>query len=177
MSGDGDPDADADGAATLFTYGAPLVGVLVVAVGIAAAVPGAYALIQADITNCGEPTISVESAEATAERFGGEPPSSLARIEFEALSTAEQSAFEDALDDPLGEADVRGAFPHAETFGDGLLVRYEGEDHYAIVVAENPCFQAAPLQFPLGVFAIALGIVGILTPPAYRRLVALELGE
>ena len=67
--------------------------------------------------------------------------------------------------------------PHRSAFLNGSLVSYEGERYYVAVVAENPCFVAAPLQFPLGVFAIALGIVGILTPPAYRRLVALELGE
>ena len=56
-------DADTGSESALFTYGVPFVGVLVVAVGIAAAVPGAYALIQEDLTPCGSPTIAVESPE------------------------------------------------------------------------------------------------------------------
>jgi len=167
---------DADSESTLFTYGVPFVGVLLVAIGIAAAVPGAYALIQEDLTPCGAPTIAVESPEETDRRFGDDPPATVDRLDFEALAPAERAAFEAALDDPIGEAHVEGSFPHAETFRDGTLVTYEGEHYYATVVAENPCFQAAPLQFPLGVFAIALGVVGILTPPVYRRLVALETG-
>ncbi|MFC7203037.1 hypothetical protein ACFQJC_05900 [Haloferax namakaokahaiae] len=159
---------------TIFTYGAPLVGVLLVAVGIAAAVPGAYALIQTDITSCGTPTIAVESPEETASRFGETPSLQLAQLSFDQLSQAEQAAFVEALTDPLGEARVAGAFPNSPSFVNGTLVTYEGEQYYATVVAENPCFEAAPLQFPLGVFAIALGIVGILTPPGYRKLVELE---
>jgi hypothetical protein len=174
VSADAGPDTDTRSA--LFTYGVPFVGVLLVAVGIAAAVPGAYGLIQEDLTTCGAPTIAVESPEETDRRFGESPPATIDRIAFTALAATEQTAFEAALDDPIGEAHVDGAFPHAETFQHGVLVTYEGEEYYTTVVAQNYCFQAAPLQFPLGVFAIALGIVGILTPPAYRKLVELERG-
>jgi hypothetical protein len=176
MRSDADADADADSESALFTYGVPFVGVLVVAVGIAAAVPGAYALIQEDITTCGAPTVAVESPEETDRRFGDRPPATVDRLDFTALAAAEQAAFEAALDDPIREAHVEGEFPNAEAFRNGTLVAYDGEQYYATVVAENPCFQAPPLQFPLGVFAIALGVVGILTPPAYRKLVALEGG-
>ena len=69
---------------------------------------------------------------------------------------------EAALADPRGEARVDGAFPNAAVFRDGVLVAADGESYYATVVAENPCFEAPPLQFPLGVFAVALGLVGIL---------------
>lgn len=169
-------DADADATSPLFTYGVPFVGVLIVAVGIAAAVPGAYALIQEDLTTCGAPTIAVESPEETADRFGDSPPPTVDRLEFAALAPTEQTAFEAALDDPIGEAHVEGAFPNDGAFRNGAIVAYDGDEYYATVVADNPCFQAAPLQFPLGVFAIALGIVGILTPPAYRKLVELERG-
>jgi hypothetical protein len=158
----------------VFTYGAPLVGVLLVAVGIGAAVPGAYGLIQEDIADCGDPSILVEGPEETRERFGDDPRPGLARLNFEDLSSGEQTAFEEAVDAPVGEAKVRGDFPNEPAFRNGTLVDYEGERYYGTVIAENPCFQAAPLQFPLGVFAIALGIVGILTPPGYRKLVELE---
>jgi hypothetical protein len=169
-------DPDEDATSTLFTYGVPFVGVLLVAIGIAAAVPGAYGLIQEDLTQCGAPTVAVESAEETDRRFGGNPPATVDRLDFAALAPTERAAFEAALDDPIGEAHVEGDFPHYETFRNGTIVAYANEEYYATVVAENPCFVAAPLQFPLGVFAIALGIVGILTPPAYRKLVDLEQG-
>jgi hypothetical protein len=169
------PDApDESDRSILFTYVVPFVGVLLLSVGIAAGVPGVYGIIQEDITTCGAPTVSVETPEETEGRFGDGPDANLARLEFAELSSAEQAAFRDAIDDPVREARVDGAFPHHAEFVNGTLLTYEGERYYVTVVAENPCFEAHPLQFPLGAFATALGVVGILTPPAYRRLVALE---
>jgi hypothetical protein len=170
-------DRDTDGSeatSLLFTYVAPFLGVLLVAVGIGAAVPGGYALIQEDIATCGEPTIAVEGPAETERRFDGTVDPSLPRLAFEELSAAEQEAFREARSDAVGEAHVSGPFPNRPAFLNGTLVIYEGERHYATVVSENPCFDAAPLQFPLGVFAIAFGFVGILTPPLYRWLVELE---
>lgn len=158
----------------LFTYVTPLVGVLLVAIGIAAAVPGAYAMIQSDITVCDTPTISVESPERTQERFDGQPPAGVSSLAFDELSSEEQTAFEAALDDAVGEAHLEGEFPHRPAFQNGTIVEYEGESYYVTVVSENPCFEAAPLQFPLGVFAIAFGTVAILSPPLYRKLVEIE---
>lgn len=169
-----DDDADAtDDTSPLFTYVVPFLGVLLVAVGIGAAVPGGYALIQTEIATCGEPTIAVDGPEATERRFGDGSPS-IPTLAFEDLSTAEREAFREALAAPAGEAHVSGPFPDRPAFVNGTLVAYEGERYYVTVVSENPCFDAAPLQFPLGVFAIALGTLGILTPPLYRRLVELE---
>lgn len=162
------------GDSALFTYGAPFVGVLLVAVGIGAAVPGAYDYIQEDLTECDAPTIAVESPEETREHFGDDPQLNLRRLSFEELSPAEREAFREALNDPQGEAHVTGATPHLPAFQNGTFVTADGQRHYVTVVSENPCFVGAPLQFSLGVFAIALGIVGILTPPGYRKLVALE---
>jgi len=159
----------------LFTYVVPFLGVVLVAVGIAAAVPGAYDLIQEEITTCGAPSIAVESAAATEQRLEGSRVE-LAAFDIDELPPAEQAAVREALVDPVGEAQVTGPFPHEAAFRDGALVTVEGQRHYATVVAENPCFEAAPLQLPLGVFAVALGAVAILAPPAYRRLVALEEG-
>ena len=156
-----------------FTYVAPFVGVLVVAVGIGAAVPGGYALIQKDITTCDTPTIAVEGPEETQQRFDERRPN-LPRLQYENLSEAEQAAFNEALTDPQGEARVAGEFPNGDTIRDGSVIIYEGEEHYATVVAENPCFVAPALQFPLGVFAIIFGVIGILSPPIYRKLVELE---
>mgnify|MGYP000342025169 CR=1 FL=1 len=161
----------------VFTYGAPLVGVLLVAIGIAAAVPGAYGLIQTDIADCGDPSILVETPDVTEQRFGDTPPSTITRLDVRDLSPAERTAFREAIDAPRREAHVRGPFPSYETFRNGTVVTADGQNYYVTVVADHPCFETAPLQFPLGVFAIALGLVGILTPPAYRRLVALETGR
>ncbi|MFC6941838.1 hypothetical protein ACFQE8_17965 [Salinirubellus sp. GCM10025818] len=160
-------------ASILFTYVAPLLGVLLVAVGIGAAVPGGYAIVQEDISTCGQPTIAVEGPEETDRRFADRTPS-IDRLPFEELSTAEREAFVEALSDPVGEAHVRGPFPNHRAFTNGTLITYEGERYFSTVVSENPCYEVAPLQFPLGVFAIGLGTVGILTPPLYRRLVRLE---
>lgn len=162
------------GDSALFTYGAPFIGVLLVAVGIGAAVPGAYGLIQEDISNCGSPTIAVEGAAETADHFGDPPRVNLSERSFESLSRAERRAFREALDDPQGEAHIEGKSPTLSAFRNGTFVRRDGQRHYVVVVSDNPCFLTAPLQFPLGVFAIALGFAGILTPPAYRKLVELE---
>jgi len=165
-------DAD-DENSLVFTYVAPFVGTLLVAVGIAAAVPGAYAMIQTDIATCGQPSVLVESADATEERLG-DGSTGLSRLAFEDLSEGERTAVREALTDPVGEAHVEGPFPHRAQFVNGTIVEYQGQRHYATTVSENPCFDAAPLQFPLGVFAIAFGFVAILSPPLYRRLVRLE---
>ncbi|MFB6206627.1 MAG: hypothetical protein ABEJ05_08905 [Haloglomus sp.] len=168
----GPPDVREDTiGAALFTYGAPFLGVLLVAVGIGGAVPGAYGIIQEDIADCGNPLISVDPVE---KQFQGEPPDVLHRFTVNELAPGERRAFRRALDDPIGEAHVRGDFPHRPSFENGVLIDADGRTYYVIIVANHPCFETAPLQFPLGVFAIALGIVGILTPPGYRRLAALE---
>ncbi|MFC6865418.1 hypothetical protein ACFQGE_18385 [Halomicroarcula sp. GCM10025817] len=166
-------DGDGERESVVFTYVAPFAGVLLVAIGIGAAVPGGYAILEGPVLNCGEPTIAVEGPDATTERFGEEGPN-LRQFQFEDLSPAEQAAFREALTAPRNEAHVSGEFPNAAAFRNGSLVAYEGERHYVTTVSENPCFRAAPLQFPLGVFAIGLGVVMILTPPIYQRLVALD---
>jgi hypothetical protein len=157
-------DAD-DDTSLLFTYVTPFVGVLLIAVGIGGAVPGGYALVQDELRDCDTPTILVEPPE-------GGP--TLPRLSFEELSPAERAAFTEALDAPRREAHVDGAFPNRPAFENGTIVGYEGERYYATIVAENTCFQAPPLGFPLGVFAIALGTVAVLAPPAYRKLIDLE---
>jgi len=157
----------------LFTYIAPFVGVLLVAVGIGGAVPGGYAIIQEDIATCDQPTLAVEGSGETAERFSDTQPQ-LPELAYEELAPAEQDAFREALDDPIGEAYVDGEFPNGPAIRNGSIIVYEGERHYATVVSENPCFIAPELQFPLGVFALIFGLVGILTPPMYRKLAELE---
>jgi hypothetical protein len=164
-----------DESSVFFTYVVPFLGVLLVAVGIGAAVPGGYAIIEGPVLDCGEPTIAVEGAEETAERFGdGRARPQVQRLAFDELSEREQAAFENGLTAPRGEVHVSADAPNLPAFRNGTLVSYQGERYYVVLVSENPCFQAAPLQFPLGVFSIALGVIGILMPPIYRKLVALE---
>ncbi|MFC7137600.1 hypothetical protein [Halobaculum litoreum] len=105
--------SDDESTSTLFTYVAPFVGVLLIAVGIAGAVPGGYALIQDELRDCGEPTIVVESPERTADIVGGEDAPDFRRLAFAELSDAEAAAFEDALTAPRGEAHVEGRSPTA----------------------------------------------------------------
>jgi hypothetical protein len=170
----GPPDAPDSSDSVLFGYVVPFLGVVLVALGIGAAVTGGYAILEARGGSCGEPTIAVTSP-AASERYV-DSPLQLPRLPFESLAPAEQAAFREALADPVGEAEVSGPFPNAGPFTNGTLVAFEGDQYYTTVVAENTCFSAPPLQFPLGLLALGLGTVAILTPPAYRKLVSLETG-
>jgi hypothetical protein len=164
---------ETDETSLLFTYVAPFVGVLLIAIGIGGAVPGGYALIQDELRDCDSPTIVVESPERTAELVENDGPS-LPRLEFEELTDAEREAFREALDAPRREAHIYGAFDNREAFESGVVVTYRGERYYSTIVAENTCYRVPALAFPLGVFAIGLGTVAVLLPPAYRKLVELE---
>jgi hypothetical protein len=44
----------------------------------------------------------------------------------------------------------------------------------ATISSANPCLSVDPLLFPLGVVSILLGVLGILTPPLYRKLLERE---
>lgn len=164
---------DGEDTSLLFTYVTPFVGVLLIAIGIGGAVPGGYALIQDELRDCDSPTILVESSERAAELTDEGSPR-LAQLDFAELSDAEQTAFTEALDAPRHEAHIHGSFPNRPAFANGTIVSYQGERYYSTIVAENTCFRAPPLGFPLGVFAIGLGTVAVLFPPMYRKLVDLE---
>jgi hypothetical protein len=170
---DADADSDSDSDSVLFTYVAPFVGVLLISIGIGGAVPGGYALIQEDLRDCDSPTILVEPPERAAALTDDGGPD-LTRIPFENLTDAEQEAFVAALDAPRREAHIHGSVRNRPAFEEGAIVVFEGAPYYVTIVAENTCFRAPPLGFPLGLFAIGLGTAAVLTPPAYRKLVALE---
>ena len=157
----------------LFIYVAPFIGVILISIGIGGAVPGGYALIQDELRDCDSPTILVESSERAAALVDDDGPM-LARLDFEELSDAEQTAFTEALDAPRHEAHIHGSFPNRPAFENGTVITYQGNRYYSTIVAENTCFRAPALGFPLGVFAIGLGTVAVLFPPAYRKLVELE---
>lgn len=169
--GDTIPFADS----AFLTYAVPFAGSLLIAVGIAAGVVGAYAPLQGDLGLCGDPTISVSTPAETEDLVGDGGPS-FETLGVDDLSPAERRAFEDALADPFGEGHVRGDFPHRAAFERGVLIRSDETLRYATLTAANRCTAVDPLLFPLGVAAILLGVVWILAPPMYRRLATVERG-
>ncbi|WP_136588777.1 hypothetical protein [Salinigranum halophilum] len=164
---------DGEDTSLLFTYVTPFVGVLLIAIGIGGAVPGGYALIQDELRDCDSPTIVVEPPERATELVENDGPQ-LQRLAFADLTDAEQEAFVEALDAPRREAHIHGSFANRAAFESGVIVTYQGERYYSTIVAENTCFRAPALGFPLGVFAIGLGTVAVLIPPVYRKLVELD---
>ncbi|WP_255150871.1 hypothetical protein [Halorarius halobius] len=157
----------------LVVYGAPLVGVLLVAVGIAGGVMGGYSVVQSELGLCGDPSIHVAS-EATTAQYAGPDGPSLRRLSVEELSDGERAAFRRALDAPMREAEIRGETPHLDAFRAGVLVSYDGGQRYVTLSSLNRCVDASPLLLPLGVVAILVGAGGVLVPPLYRRLEAFE---
>jgi len=160
----------------LLTYGVPFLGTVLLAAGIGAAVLGGYGAVQADAGLCGAPTIGVESPEDTERLrsgYGGDGPT-LRTLSFDDLSPAERAAFEEGVDAFDGEGEVDGPFPNREAFESGVLVRYEGETHYATLRSTRPCTSVDPILLPLGLAAMAFGALGVLTPPLYRRYAAFE---
>ncbi|MFB6140573.1 MAG: hypothetical protein ABEJ26_09090 [Halosimplex sp.] len=173
---DADSRSFADSA--FLTYAIPFAGSLLIAAGIAAGVVGGYAPVQQELGLCGSPTISVSTPAETDELTNGSGDApSFERLDFGELTPAEQRAFEEAIDEPFGQARVRGEFAHRRAFDRGVVVRYEGTERYATLVSQNRCTSVDPLLFPLGVASILLGVVWILAPPMYRRLGAVERGR
>lgn len=155
-------------------YGAPLLGVLLLSVGIAGGVMGGYSVVQQELDLCGEPTIRVESAGASAPYAGPGPPD-VRRIPVSELSPSEREAFYTALEAPSREAEVAGgAVPHLDAFRTGALVTYGGGERYVTLLSTNDCVDASPLLFPIGVVFMVVGIGGVLTPPILRHLKAFE---
>ncbi|GAA0251652.1 hypothetical protein ACFFQF_02645 [Haladaptatus pallidirubidus] len=168
------PDDRTDGSVIL-TYGAPFLGTLLVAVGIAGGTLGGYAVAQSELGLCGNPTIVVYSPAETGQYTGASPEQpALDRFAVAELTPAERRAFEEAVQSPRGVADVRGRFAHRDVFRRGVLVTSDGIVRYATISSANSCLSVDPLLFPLGVVSILLGILGILTPPLYRKLLERE---
>lgn len=160
----------------LLVYGAPLVGVVLLSVGLAAGVMGAYSVVQEELELCGNPSINVASEERSTQYAGPDAPS-IPRIPIEELSPAERAAIRRAVHAPGQIAYVRGDAPHLAAFTEGTLVVTEDGARYVTLASRNRCVDANPLLFPLGVVFILVGIAGVLTPPLYRRMEAFESGE
>lgn len=154
-------------------YGAPLVGVLLLTVGIASGVMGGYSVVQQELDLCGHPSIHVASEEASAKYAEPGPPD-VARLPVANLSDAERTAFERARDAPTREADIRGEVRPLDAFERGVLVVDDDEARYVTLATRNACLDANPLLLPLGVMFMLVGTVGVLTPPILRRFEAFE---
>ncbi len=158
----------------LLTYGAPFLGTLLVAIGIAGGVLGGYAVVQTHLDLCGHATIVVYSPDETKQLTAATQRDPLQRFSLEELAPAERKAFEYAIHQPRDTGDVRGRFVHRSAFRQGVLVTSGGETRYVTISSANPCLGVDPLLFPLGIVSILLGVGGILTPPLYRRLLERE---
>ncbi|QLK26095.1 hypothetical protein HYG81_00225 [Natrinema zhouii] len=153
----------------LLTYAAPFLGVVLIAIGLPLAIVGGYVVVQDGVGLCGEPTITATPAD--------EYEGALATIETlpaEDLSAAERAALEEAIDSPLQEGTVAGELSNRETLLEGAIVEYEGERYYVQIASLNSCLEVAPLLFPIGIIAILVGVVGVLTPPIYRKMAGFE---
>ena len=159
---------------TFLVYGAPLVGVLLLTVGIAGGVMGGYSVVQQELDLCGHPTIHVASEEASAPYAEPGPPT-VQRLPASNLTQAERAAFEAALDAPAREADIRGEVRNLQTFERGVLVtREDRAPRYVTLATRNRCLDASPLLLPLGVVFMLVGTVGVLLPPILRRFESFE---
>ncbi|AQL42291.1 hypothetical protein BV210_05990 [Halorientalis sp. IM1011] len=164
----------------LLTYGVPFVGSVLLAIGIVGGVMGGYALVQPAIGFCGDPQITVYSAEDTERLREGHTPAGgpeLDRLRIAELSPAERRAVRAGIEAPGESISVEGATPHRAAFRRGVLVVADGQAHYVTLATENDCTQVSPLLLPLGIAAGLLGIVGVLTPPIYRRYLAFERSQ
>lgn len=159
----------------LLIYGAPLAGVLLLSIGLAAGVMGGYSVVQGELDLCGDPSIHVAS-EAASDPYTGADAPTIPRIPVENLTAAERAAFEEGLDSPGRLGYVRGEAAHLDAFRGGVLVTGQDGPRYVTLSSMNRCVDANPLLFPLGAVSILVGIAGILTPPLYRRLEAFESG-
>jgi len=161
----------------LLTYGVPFVGSVLLAIGIAGAIMGGFALLQPAVGGCGEPQITVASAQETERLREGYTPAGgpeLDRLRIAELSPAERRAVRAGIEDPGEAVPIEGAAPHRGAFRRGVLVVADDRDHYVTLSTADNCTQVSPLLLPLGLAAGLLGVVGVATPPLYRRYLAFE---
>ncbi|ELZ01874.1 hypothetical protein [Natrialba asiatica] len=153
----------------LLTYAAPFLGVLLIAIGLPLSIVGGYVVIQDSAGLCGEPTIAV----TPDDEYSG-ATDTIETLPAGELTTAEQRALEEAIDSPLQEAKVQGDLQNREAFLEGVIVEYEGDGYYVQITSQNSCLEVQPLLFPIGGIAILVGVLGVLTPPIYRKMAGFE---
>ncbi|GAB3026323.1 hypothetical protein [Natronobiforma cellulositropha] len=157
-------DASSDGeeppiGSRLFTYVVPFVAALFLALGIAGAVTGSWALVQPAIDGCDRPAIGVDTVEETDERLATSTPA-LETLTLDDLTDAEQRAFEEALEDVHREGTVDGETANLAAFERGVLVSDGEDERYVTLVSASRCLSVDPLVLPLGVVSLLVGLGG-----------------
>jgi hypothetical protein len=155
-----------------------MVGVILFASGVGAAVVGGYGAVQSDLGLCGQPVIGVESSEGAVELgTGAAVGPELARFEFTELSAGERAAFEEALAAVDNEGTVDGPFPHRSAFRNGSIVAHGGSEYRVSVRSMNRCVSVSPLLFPAGLGGVVAGAVAWSLPALRSRRYGREDGR
>ena len=153
----------------LLTYAAPFLGVLLIASGLPLSIVGGYVVVQDGVGLCGDPTITA----TPVDEYDG-VPETVGELPAEELTAAERRALEEAIESPLREGTIEGELQNREAFLEGVVVAFEGDRYYVQIASQNSCLNVAPLLFPIGAIAMFVGIVGVLTPPIYRKMAGFE---
>lgn len=153
----------------LLTYAAPFLGVVLIAAGLPLAIVGGYVVIQDSVGLCGDPTITATPVDASDPA-----PETVETIPVDDLTSSERRALEEAIDSPLREGVVEGELRNRAALLEGAIVEYEGERYYVQITSQNTCLEVEPLLFPIGAVAILVGVLGVLTPPIYRKMAGFE---
>lgn len=139
-------------------YGAAIVGVFLVAAGMAGVVYGGNAAVQRPLGRCGKPTIGVWPSNATKSQGGTDArPLDIQHLQYGTLSAAEQRAVRQGINDTNEKGTVDGPFPHEAAFRRGVIVDYRGHPHYATLESADTCASASPTVFPAGVVSVIAG--------------------
>ena len=163
---------------TLQVYAIAFVGVVVLSASIGPTVVGAYAVVQEDFGLCSDPSIEVMPPEDTEAVAAGEEPPDLERLGFTELTGDEQRAFRAALAEASNEHPIEGEnVEHLDAFRDGVLVEFEGAEHYVAITAANECVPAGAVRFPLSIAGLLIGSGMVIAPELYRRFDGNEGGR
>lgn len=143
----------------LVRYVAPFLGALLFSASIGGVVLGGYAAVQEDLGLCGQPAIVVTAPdEAKPATIHESPAPNLPRLTYEELTEEEQKAFEEALDSPLNEGEIRGEFAHEKEFSGGVVVSYEGREYYGAVETMDECVAVSSYVLPSGAAGVGLSV-------------------
>ena len=155
---------------TFQVYTIAFVGVVVLSASIGPTVVGAYAVFQEDFDLCSDPSIEVvEPADTEAIAAGDEPPD-FERLDFAELTGDEQRAFRAALAEASNEHPIEGEnVEHLDAFRNGVLVEYEGAEHYVAITSANECVPAGAVRFPLSIAGLVIGSGMVVAPELQRR--------
>ena len=146
-------------------YLAPIFGLLLIAGGLGGVVIGGYGAVQKNLNLCGTPIVDVTpQSEAPPLSHGSQVGPSMPVIKYSELTTGEQKAFQEGLDNPRHLGHVHGDFKHRKAFKHDAIVKYQNEKYLVTVTDMNRCLVADPLVLPLGLGALLFGGVFYMLP-------------